>query len=91
LERGESLVGRNLKTPFAEVDLLLKSKKEFWLAEVKTAPRLFFESARVSPRQSARLKRAYHYLSKRYAPLRTVLVWVKPSGEIQLHFDFLSL
>lgn len=75
-KQGYVVLSRRLKTPFAEVDLLLKKEAEFLMVEVKSAPKEGFEVHRLTRRQKERLLRAYSYLSKFYQQLRFEVAFV---------------
>ena len=61
--RGYKLYKANLKTPFAEIDILLSHAAKPWLmVEVKSSNSTHFDTFRLSQSQKARQQRAYMYL-----------------------------
>lgn len=83
--RGYRLVRRRLKTPFAEVDLVMASLAEYLLIEVKTIGHPAFLPNRIGPAQKARLERAREYLEgKTGAPVRLMWAFVPSEGRILL-------
>lgn len=82
--RGFKLLKHRLKTPFAEVDLLLQSKNgDVVLVEVKSANVEDFQIFRITPKQKKRLERALIFLSE-YLDCPVGLNWafVNKFGEV---------
>lgn len=88
VRRGWRLLGRDLRTPYAQVDLcaLCPEGSTFVLLEVKARHVLGDLSpwGPVAPRQLRRLERALEYLAARHAwagSIRLDLVWVEVLGQ----------
>jgi len=59
-KHGYSLIKQRWKTPFAEVDLFLKSPSGGWvMVEVKSLPSTEYLAQRLTGKQKMRLKRAF--------------------------------
>ncbi len=84
---GFTLVSRRLKTPFSEVDLLLKKNDEVLMVEVKSAPRAGFELGRLGTRQRQRLLRAFFYLNQKHKNLRFEIAFVNLQQQKINSFD----
>lgn len=83
--RGYRMVRQRLRTPFAEVDLLMASLAEYLLIEVKCVSHPDFLERRISSSQKRRLERAREYVEGRSrAPVRLVWAFVQPDGRILL-------
>jgi Holliday junction resolvase-like predicted endonuclease len=83
--RGYRLVHRRLRTPVAEIDLVMASLAEYLLVEVKTLSNRGFLENRLSRGQKERLKRARAMLQERWrADVRLVLAVVDEKGKILL-------
>ena len=85
LNQGCERIAENLKTPFAEVDLLFKAPEGgYFIIEVKKS--LAAEIA-LSARQARRLSRAVQYLSRQFETIvRCHLAVVDP----ELNLDFIE-
>lgn len=68
--KGYRLLGRNLRTPFGEVDLLVRRGPVLAAVEVKTRPSLTAARAAIDPAQRARLLRALAWLVSRRADFK---------------------
>lgn len=77
-KRGYQIAIKNLKTPYAEIDIVLKHKKKPWLmVEVKSSNSMVFDSFRMSPRQKSRQENAHLFLeAKLNVDLQMVLAIV---------------
>ena len=83
--RGFRLVHRRLRTPMAEIDLVMSSLAEYLLVEVKTLSRRGFFENRLTRGQKQRLKRARAFLQELWqADVRLVLAIVDENGKILL-------
>ena len=63
--KGYRLLGRNLRTPFGEIDLLARRGRVLAVIEVKARPDLATARAAISPHQQARLLNALAWLVSR--------------------------
>ncbi len=63
--KGYRLLGRNLRTPFGEIDLLVRRGPVLAAVEVKSRPSLIAARAAIDPTQRARLLRALAWLVSR--------------------------
>lgn len=83
------LIDRNRKTPFAEIDLILKNGQSVYCVEVKTLKSWDFLPQRISKEQVRRLKRAAQYLSEKISE-NVLLRWafVLPSGQVFILDDY---
>jgi Holliday junction resolvase-like predicted endonuclease len=80
LERGYQLLKRRWKTPFAEVDLFLRSPWGEWIiVEVKSLPSPEYIASRVTFKQKERLKKAFLWASERWGPGELHLAMVSPT------------
>lgn len=80
--RGYWLLRRRWRTPVAEVDLLVRSGREYLLVEVKTVTARGFAEHRLRPAQRKRLVRAREWVAARARlEVRLCLAWVPPPGE----------
>ena len=87
LSKYYQLVGQRVKTPFAEVDLVLKSPQdEIVLVEVKSLSSFDFLAERISKTQKQRLIRAHRYFLTKHDRVRLELAVVSHEGEL-LIFD----
>ena len=70
LKQGYALIRRNYRTPYGEIDLVLRSPEgELVFAEVKSRTGAFFgfpESAVDSRKRSHIIRSAYHYMQENY-------------------------
>ncbi len=65
--RNCEILEQRLRTPFAEVDLIVRNKKkQIVLVEVKTLSRWDWIESRITQKQISRLKRAGIFLEKNY-------------------------
>jgi putative endonuclease len=94
LQKNYHLVAQRYKSPFSEIDIILKdpSKNNLILIEVKTLISsknwAFF---RVSPQQEQRLSNAFEYfINNSKIPVHFHLALVLRSGEINIVKDFLN-
>ena len=88
LKRGYRCVRRRWKSPFAEIDLLLKSPDQTWLlVEVKSVPSLEYLHVRIAENQKRRLQRALQYCLEKQPGTRLELAVVSQSGEILIFQD----
>lgn len=78
-----------MKTPFAEVDLLLQSPRgHLVMVEVKTSSVLAFREYRVTQNQRDRLFRAMLFLAERYQmPVEINWAFVTKHGAVTLIED----
>lgn len=85
LQQGYSLLERNYRTPFGEIDLILRSpENEIVFAEVKARTGVYFgypESAVDSRKKKHIIRSAYCYLNKNFPD----------SDEIPWRIDIISL
>lgn len=66
-EKGFRLLKQRLRTPYAEIDLLLEAPEDFLvMVEVKSVSDEAFISSRISRRQRSRQDKALLYLSEIY-------------------------
>lgn len=87
LSKSYHLIGQRVKTPFAEVDLVLKSPQdEIVLVEVKSLSSFDFLAERISKTQKQRLVRAHRYFLTKHDLVRLELAVVSHEGEL-LIFD----
>ncbi len=63
--KGYRLLGRNVRTPFGEIDLLARRGRVLAVIEVKARPDLATARAAISPHQQARLLNAVAWLVSR--------------------------
>lgn len=82
------IVGQRLKTPFAEIDILIQQDfGKMILVEVKTLSSHHFIQNRISKRQKQRLLNAQCYLQEKFESLVEIhWAYVEKSGEV-LVFD----
>ncbi len=91
LTRGYQVVGERVRTPFSEVDLIVKNEREILLLEVKSLSHADWLEHRVGFRQKLRLQRALGYIQARYSlPVLFHLVTVTKDEEITVYTDFLG-
>jgi putative endonuclease len=84
-------VRRRWKSPFAEIDLLLKTPDQNWLlVEVKSVPSLDYLHVRIAPAQKRRLQRALQYCLGRQPGTRLELAIVSSQDEILIFSDVLT-
>lgn len=84
-------MAQRLRTPFAEIDLVVKSRFEVLLIEVKSLSNHDWLAYRVGSRQKLRLRRALIYMQNRFKlGVRFHLATVTKGGEIEIYADFLS-
>lgn len=87
LEKSYELIEQRFKTPFAEIDLVLRSpEQEIVLVEVKSLSSFDFLNERVSKSQKQRLLRAFRYFLGEHDRVRLELAVVSHAGEL-LIFD----
>ncbi|MEN0058666.1 MAG: YraN family protein [Bdellovibrio sp.] len=78
-QKGYQLLQQRLRTPFAEVDLLMRSPQgHLVLIEVKTSSLDGFQNYRLSAQQKKRLERALHFLAESFQEL------------IEMHWAFVT-
>ncbi|MBX3041308.1 MAG: YraN family protein [Bdellovibrionaceae bacterium] len=83
--QGYHLVRSRFKTPFAEIDLLMRSGNESLLVEVKSLSAKGFPETRLGRRQKQRLRHAQEWLAqKTESDVSLVLAMVEESGQILL-------
>lgn len=89
LQKQYVLLGQRVKTPFAEVDILLRTPQgHLLMIEVKTANLTDFQPFRVSQKQKARLLRALQFLAARWELLVEIhWAFVTKEGEITVFED----
>jgi putative endonuclease len=88
LRRGYHCVKRRWKSPFAEIDLLLKTPTGEWLlVEVKSVPSLEYLHVRIAPTQKRRLRRALQYCVEKCPGTCLELAVVSQQGEILIFSD----
>lgn len=77
LKRGYSLIRRNYRSPFGEIDLILRSPEgELVFAEVKSRTGTFFgypENAVDQRKRDHIIRSAYHYLQENYPDNEDIL------------------
>lgn len=74
LSEGYQLLGERIRTPFAEVDLVLSKADLLLIVEVKSLSNSDFFIQRVSKRQKLRLKNAQIYFQEKYQKLVEIIV-----------------
>jgi Holliday junction resolvase-like predicted endonuclease len=78
--RGYELLRRRWKTPFAELDLFLKSPEGTWvIVEVKSLPSTDYVESRLGRKQKMRLKRAFLWLTEKQGHGELHLALVSPA------------
>ncbi|MBX2986553.1 MAG: YraN family protein [Bdellovibrionaceae bacterium] len=83
--RGYQLVRRRLRTPVAELDLVMRSLAEYLIIEVKSVTARSFLQHRLSARQKVRLRRGHAWVQDRVrADVRLILATVDEKGKIEL-------
>jgi Holliday junction resolvase-like predicted endonuclease len=92
--KGYECVFKRLKTPFAEVDLVMSLHHEKILIEVKSLRSELDPITAVSYAQKKRLERAFYFLLNRPSPFkqetwRAHLALVDEKGKVQVIEDFL--
>ncbi|MGZ3790708.1 MAG: YraN family protein [Bdellovibrio sp.] len=87
--KGYELLAQRVKTPFAEVDLLLRAPEgHLLMVEVKTTNLSEFQNYRITIKQKKRLLRALHFLAERLEVLVEVhWAFVTKEGEITVIED----
>ncbi len=91
LKLGFLLRARNWKSPFSEIDLVLKSPDgETVLVEVKSVTSFEFLHQRIKRTQAIRLKRALVFACERFPPARIELAVVSQNNEVQVFPEFLE-
>lgn len=89
--KGFKTLAQRLKTPFAELDLIMQSPTgEVWMIEVKSCISPAWWQHRVGQRQKQRLLQALQFLTNTCStPHHAVLAIVGPNDEVELIEDFL--
>ena len=83
LALGFLLVGRRVRTPFAEIDILFRDLKgRLVLVEVKSVLSFDYLPARMGPRQKRRLLRALEYFLARGELARLEFAVVSQEGAV---------
>lgn len=92
LKKGYEVLGQRIKTPYAEVDLILKTPQGHALmVEVKTTNLCEFQNYRISRNQKCRLLRALQFLSDKLETLVEVhWAFVTKEGEVTIIDDISS-
>lgn len=89
-DEGYTIIERNFKTRFGEIDIIAKENNCLAFIEVKTRSNLNFglpEEAITQAKRAHLIKSAYNYLASnksRYDSLRFDVVSVLPDGKIEL-------
>jgi Holliday junction resolvase-like predicted endonuclease len=93
---GYQLAARRLKTPFSEIDLVMRtpanqgSHELVWI-EVKSLTKNHWSGHRVSSRQLQRLRRAFQWAIHRKMKVAAFhLAFVRANGQIEVLERFLS-
>ena len=85
IRRGYSILERNYRTPYGEIDLILRSpENEIFFAEVKARTSTYFgypESAVTEKKKSHIIRSAYYYLQQTFPD----------NDEIPWHIDIIAL
>ena len=66
-KNGWEVLGQRIKTPYAEIDLLVIKNNIIKIIEVKSIRNKEFMSHRISVRQKQRLSQAYGYFSNKFS------------------------
>ena len=80
---GYELLAHRFKTPFAEIDLLMKKKDKVIMVEVKSISHENWIIDRISKSQKLRIHRAFIWLLEKYSQLEFHFVVVSRNGKIQ--------
>lgn len=97
MKHGYALIRRNYRTPYGEIDLILRSPEgELVFAEVKSRTGVFFgypESAVDKRKRRHIIRSAYHYLQENYPDNENIswridIIAIVYSGDMQTIRDF---
>lgn len=89
LSRSFQLIRRRWKSPFAEIDLVLRAPTgEIVLVEVKSLKSVEYLHVRISRRQKQRLQRALIFSAERRPGTRMELAVVSQQGLVETFSDF---
>jgi Holliday junction resolvase-like predicted endonuclease len=85
---GYKLYRRRWKTPFAEVDLLLRTPDQAWvLVEVKSVSSFEYLHIRLGAKQKRRLQRALLFCLEKVPGCRLELAVVSQQGDVLIFND----
>jgi putative endonuclease len=88
LERHYTLLKRHWKSPFAEVDLVLRSPtQEILLVEVKSVTSFDYLHVRLTSFQKQRLRRCLQFCLEKHPRTRLELAVVSRHGEVMIFED----
>ena len=91
LKRNYTCLKQRWKSPFAEIDLVLRSSEgNLTLVEVKSLPSMEYLHVRLSRLQKTRLRRALLFSLERDPSCRMELAVVSQSGQVQIFEDLFS-